>query len=97
MNGSLPGSVTADCEIDGDRKLDGPGYMTGLISSIYQEIFEVQAEDIATRVNIIGMYSGNRFHNYHCTVAIKAIINGEEKTVHDELWVYVDRDMTKLE
>ena len=87
-NGSLGSTVLADCIIEGNKLLDGPGYMDGLLRSIYEQV-HADAEIADCRCSISGMYSGNQFHHYTCGVRIRGV---DGSSLSDNIDVFIDRE-----
>ena len=87
-NGSLGGTVIAECIIEGNKLLDGPSYMDSLLKSIYEQVHK-DFEIADCRCSIAGMYSANQFYHYTCGVKIRGV---DGRSLADSIDVFVDRE-----
>lgn len=97
LNGSL-GIVTANFEVTGTKKLDGPSYLDEILKSAYEAVHGEEVEISDCRCSVSGIYSGGRYHHFDCQVTVQ----GTEKQapnnslrLTDHVVVYVDRKSFK--
>lgn len=87
LGGSLKATIITECVLKGNKKLDGPNYLDGVLLKVYQGVYP-DTKFVDCRCSISGIYSANMYHHFTCEVTLR---DESGKMIRDSVQVFIDR------
>lgn len=91
LEASLGATKVVDCIIGGNRKLDGPAYMDGVIKKLYEDLHP-DINIVDCRCSVLKIESSGGYFHYTCPTRLVIDVQGKTSTIRDTLEVFIQRD-----